>query len=175
MTILVTPLIIQANCNATRSIQPQRRGRPVVAPNSFPPFLTLPRFISKFCRKRTATNPGAIGFGYTNHIPDLLRRYAKPIANTCRNCIGRGNKRKCTKINVEHTSLRTFCQYFFPCLQLLIYKIFTINNIQLFQKLKRFKKFFFPGRNIFIKRIIIQQPLVFQPQFNIGSGKIFIQ
>src|SRR6201996_6160538 len=36
MTILVTPLIIQANLSATPSIQPQRRGRPVVAPNSLP-------------------------------------------------------------------------------------------------------------------------------------------
>ena len=36
ITILVTPLIIQAYCNATKSIHPQRRARPVVAPNSEP-------------------------------------------------------------------------------------------------------------------------------------------
>src|SRR5881628_3284518 len=36
ITILVIPLIMQAYCNATKSIQPQRRGRPVVAPNSAP-------------------------------------------------------------------------------------------------------------------------------------------
>src|SRR5580704_2926579 len=38
ITILVTPLIMQANLSATPSIHPQRRGRPVVAPNSFPVF-----------------------------------------------------------------------------------------------------------------------------------------
>src|SRR5580700_2830886 len=38
ITIFVTPLIMQANFRATPSIQPQRRGRPVVAPNSLPTF-----------------------------------------------------------------------------------------------------------------------------------------
>src|SRR6266536_1252719 len=36
ITNFVTPLIMQAKRRATRSIQPQRLGLPVVAPNSLP-------------------------------------------------------------------------------------------------------------------------------------------
>src|ERR1051325_9936852 len=36
ITICVQPFNIQAYCKATKSIHPHRRGRPVVAPYSFP-------------------------------------------------------------------------------------------------------------------------------------------
>src|SRR4030095_4513829 len=38
MMSLVTPFSMMVYFNAGRSSQPQRRGRPVVAPNSFPDF-----------------------------------------------------------------------------------------------------------------------------------------
>ena len=114
ITTCVTPLIIQAYCKATRSIQPQRRGRPVVAPNSLPNFRnSSPVSSIKFCWKRSTSNPGTIGFCYTNYLFYFLRCYSQTCTNTCRNSIGRGYKRKCTKINIQHTSLCTFCQYFF--------------------------------------------------------------
>ena len=100
-------------------------------------------FIFQFCRKGATPYTRTIRFCYANHFSDLLRRNTKPRAYAGRNGIGRSNKRKCSKINIQHAALSSFCQHFFPLAEFFVNEIFTRYNFKSTHKFQRFKKFFF--------------------------------
>ena len=69
----VMPLIATARLSATMSIQPQRRGRPVVAPNSCAALAdALADLVVELGRERAAADARGVGLGDAEHVVDRV-------------------------------------------------------------------------------------------------------
>ena len=64
----VMPEVLIAWRTSTASNQPQRRGRPVTVPNSWPRSPSVADVVFQLGRKRPGADPGGIGLGDTEHI-----------------------------------------------------------------------------------------------------------
>ncbi len=78
MTRPERPLSLMAVFTTTMSSHPQRRGRPVVAPNS-PPIsrMRTPGVVQELGRKRTASNPRGVSLDHAENLINSSR------ANPC--------------------------------------------------------------------------------------------
>ena len=86
------------------SSQPQRLGRPVVAPNSFPRAReTFTHIVVEFGRKRSGANPRGIGLAHSEHVTDVARTEPTAGGSSARRGIGRRHERKGALIDVQAT------------------------------------------------------------------------
>ena len=124
------PVDHAGNLSATR-----RSIRSGAAPGRGAKFVAgLPQFFSRrifqFGGEGSAANPRAICFADADHVPDLLRCYAKTGTNTRRDGIGRGHKGKGAEIDIQHAALAPSARTVLPCasLSLMKYSPLTILN-----------------------------------------------
>ena len=176
MTIFVTPLIMQANFSATPSIQPQRRGRPVVAPNSFP-LLRNSSPVASSSSVGKGPLPTRVQYALLTPITSRICWGAtpSPVQTPGRNGIGGGDIGEGAEIDIQHASLGSFRQDGLALGEFVVDKIFTIDDLELTHEIQRFEEFFFPFGEIFLEIQAVQQFLMFQPEFDVLGGKGFVQ
>src|SRR6218665_3232215 len=126
----VTPFTIKEYLRAGKSSQPQRRGRPVVEPNSFP-CLRMRSPVSSDNSVGKGLLPQREGGGQQPNYCAGARRYR----------IGTRHVRVASKVNIEQRTLRSFRQNALPLLQFVIEKIFAVDEAQCFQMFDCVKKF----------------------------------
>jgi hypothetical protein len=80
----VSPLSLTALFRITVSSQPQRRRRPVVAPNSAPVFEWVADVVKQFRWKWAGTHAGGIGLDNADHTVDILGAHAAAAAGIAR-------------------------------------------------------------------------------------------
>src|SRR5215212_8636835 len=103
------PFISAAYLVAKASNQPQRRGRPVETPYSWPrsrinwPISSSPSSISV---GKGPSPAGRVGADDAEHTTDLLRRQPEPRADAARGRVRRGDERVRAVVNVEERGLR---------------------------------------------------------------------
>jgi hypothetical protein len=111
------PLIATARLSATMSIQPQRRGRPVVAPYSWPRSrMPWPHGVVQFGRERAAADARGVGLGDAEHVVDRVRADAGAGQRAADGGVGRGDVGIGAVVDVEQRALRALEQHRLPCL-----------------------------------------------------------
>ena len=104
------PLTMQAWRVATESNQPQRRGRPVVAPNSRPMRVEHVGDLGVLRRQRALADARGVGLHHAHHAVHAVRRNARAGAGAARGGVGGGDERIGAVINVEERALRALEQ-----------------------------------------------------------------
>ena len=90
-------------------------------------------FIKQFSRERTCSYASTICFEDTVNFSDTVGSYAQSGAGTGTNCIGRSNKRIRTEVDIKHSTLCTFTKNTLSVLQQIVYFMFAIYKMELFQ------------------------------------------
>lgn len=129
MISFVTPLIMIAYFNATKSIQPQRRSRPGYSSIFMTDLTDLAAcFIKQLCRERAATDTCAISLEDSINFTDVTRRNPQTGTATSTNRIGRSHERIRTKVNIQHSALCTFGQNRLAFFQIVINHMFAVDQ-----------------------------------------------
>jgi hypothetical protein len=111
---------------ATRSSQPQRRGRPWWH-QPWPFSLRFAGFIFPARLERSAPTLCS-SLEHAKHFSHPGWCYAEAGAGSCTDGTRRGDKRVGPEINIQHRALGTFGQYFFPFRQVTVNDVFTVND-----------------------------------------------
>ena len=95
----------------TASNQPQRRGRPVTVPNSWPRSpRPLADLVEQLGREGAGADPGGVGLADAEHEADAVRAGAGARGRGGRHRVGRGDERVGAVVDVEHGALRALEQ-----------------------------------------------------------------
>jgi len=106
-----TPFSWIERLSAAASNQPVRRGRPVVAPNSWPRWRSRsPTSSGQFRRKRSFAHARAVGLGDAEHVVQVHRPDAGAGCRRAGDAVGRSHERIGAMVDVEQRALRALEQ-----------------------------------------------------------------
>lgn len=125
--------------NATRSIHPQRRRRPVTEPNSCQGTDLVARLVEELGGERTGTYACTIGLEDAIDISNLTRSHAQTRAGTRTDGVGRSNERIGTEIDVEHRALCTLAEDGLAFVQEAVDFVFAVHQLELLQVFDAFE------------------------------------
>ena len=166
---------MQANCKGYQVDPAAAAGRPVVLPNSLPVYGSIRPFHHSAPSERVRCPPGCNTLWIRQmHLTDFWGAIPNPVQTPAEMVLLLIYKGEGSEIDVQHAALRSFSQHRWPfCIRSLMkYSPFTILKPR---RIDGLKELFLPGADVFLEIEAIEQPLMFETEFDVFRRKTFIE